>query len=48
MIIEPIEDIFSLAGSMKSYALNEKKPHEIAIIEKKVWEKVAISRYKNH
>jgi len=46
MIIEPIEDILSLSGSLKSYALKGKSAKKIAKIEKKAWGRAAVSRYK--
>lgn len=46
LIIEPVEDILLLAGSLKAYALNGKDPHEVLRLEKRAWEKVAVSRYK--
>src|SRR3989344_7007218 len=46
LIIEPVEDILLLAGSLKGYALKGKNPDEISRLEKKAWEKAAVSRYK--
>ena len=48
VVIEPVPDILSLAGSLKKYGLKNKGKNPQAIIEReeKAWEKVAVERYK--
>lgn len=43
--IEPIEDLFSLAGAFKHKAIKGKSIQEIIEIEEKAWEKAAAKRY---
>ncbi|MGB9706737.1 MAG: AbrB/MazE/SpoVT family DNA-binding domain-containing protein [Microgenomates group bacterium] len=45
VIIEPAEDIFSLAGAFKHKAIKGKTIQEIIKIEEQAWEKEAAKRY---
>lgn len=45
VLIEPVEDLFSLAGAFKHKAIKNKTMQEIIKIEEQAWEKEAVKRY---
>lgn len=45
VLIEPVEDIFSLEGSLAHKALKGKTIDQIIKIEEQAWEKEAVKRY---
>lgn len=45
IVIEPVADLFSLAGAFKHKALKGKTIQEIIDIEEQAWEKEAVKRY---
>lgn len=45
VVIEPVEDLFSLAGAFRYKAMEGKSLQEIIDIEEKAWEKEAAKRY---
>lgn len=45
VLIEPVEDIFALAGSLAHRAMKGKTLEQIIEIEEKAWEKEAAKRY---
>ncbi|OGM32964.1 hypothetical protein A2803_05215 [Candidatus Woesebacteria bacterium RIFCSPHIGHO2_01_FULL_44_21] len=46
VLVEPVEDIMKLAGSLSKYAIKGKSIAEITKMEKMVWERAAVERYK--
>jgi len=45
VLVEPVEDLFSLAGAFKHKAMRGKTMQEIIEIEEQAWEKEAVNRY---
>lgn len=45
VLIEPVEDLFSLAGAFRHKAIKNKSMREIIEIEERAWEKEAARRY---
>lgn len=46
VIVEPVDDILHLEGSLKDKAIKGKTIDQIIKIEKKAWEQEAIKRYR--